>query len=246
MGSPWRIRGGRVRPRQSWKLPNNAWRAPNAAHATGVPAGRRWLLGTERWLTGARTFTTNKLALWRPGMTCWWWRTSRSRTCSAGRNPNLTRTPRDSSGGMGRGRSPGSTEALVTLAGASSSRYCAPKRKTLDAVGSRLTPGTPPTGVSAAVTQRPRTASSKRNSTVNVAVTARQPMNTPHPQRKRSWRRQPSEKSHPVVYRAFSNLRHRLGRCNDAPWYRYTFSDSDFAVDAPQPGLSNFDPRHGV
>jgi hypothetical protein len=37
-----------------------------------------------------------------------------------------------------------------------------------------------------------------------------------------------------------------LGRCNDAPWYRYTFSDSDFVVEAPQPALSNFGPRHGV
>ena len=35
-------------------------------------------------------------------------------------------------------------------------------------------------------------------------------------------------------------------RCDDAPWYRYTFSDSDFAVEAPHPELSNFDPRHGV
>jgi 4-hydroxy-3-polyprenylbenzoate decarboxylase len=49
-----------------------------------------------------------------------------------------------------------------------------------------------------------------------------------------------------VIYRAFSNLRPRLGRCDDAPWYRYTFSDTDFAVDAPHPELSNFDPRHGV
>jgi 4-hydroxy-3-polyprenylbenzoate decarboxylase len=49
-----------------------------------------------------------------------------------------------------------------------------------------------------------------------------------------------------TVYLAFSNLRHQLGRCDDEPWYRYTFSDSDFAVEAPQPGLSNFDPRHGV
>jgi 2,5-furandicarboxylate decarboxylase 1 len=55
-----------------------------------------------------------------------------------------------------------------------------------------------------------------------------------------------SGQRYPVVYRALSNLRYRLGRCNDAAWYRYTFSDSDFAVDAPEPGLSNFDPRHGV
>ncbi len=47
-----------------------------------------------------------------------------------------------------------------------------------------------------------------------------------------------------TIYRAFSNLRPHLGRCNDAPWYRYTFSEGDFA-DAPQPAKgSNFDPRH--
>ena len=47
-----------------------------------------------------------------------------------------------------------------------------------------------------------------------------------------------------AVYGAFNNLRHRLGRCDDEPWYRYTFSDTDFAVEAPQPPVSNFDPRH--
>ncbi len=52
--------------------------------------------------------------------------------------------------------------------------------------------------------------------------------------------------SYRTVYRAFSNLRHQLGRCDDAPWYRYTFSDTDFAVDAPERPLSTFDPRHGV
>jgi 2,5-furandicarboxylate decarboxylase 1 len=49
-----------------------------------------------------------------------------------------------------------------------------------------------------------------------------------------------------TVYRAFSNLRPRLGRCDDAPWYRYTFSDSDFAAEVPHPAMTNFDPRHGV
>jgi 4-hydroxy-3-polyprenylbenzoate decarboxylase len=47
------------------------------------------------------------------------------------------------------------------------------------------------------------------------------------------------------IYRAFSGLRHRLGRADDAPWYRYTFSDSDFATaPPPKPVLSNHDPRH--
>jgi 4-hydroxy-3-polyprenylbenzoate decarboxylase len=48
----------------------------------------------------------------------------------------------------------------------------------------------------------------------------------------------------PRGYGAFSNRRHQLGRCDDEPWYRYTFSDTDFAVDPPQPPVSNFDPRH--
>ena len=47
-----------------------------------------------------------------------------------------------------------------------------------------------------------------------------------------------------VVYRAFSNLRHELGRCDDAPWYRYTFSDTDSAVPVADSEPHNFDPRH--
>lgn len=33
--------------------------------------------------------------------------------------------------------------------------------------------------------------------------------------------------SYPIIYKAFSNLRHRLGRKEDAPWYRYVFTDKD-------------------
>jgi 4-hydroxy-3-polyprenylbenzoate decarboxylase len=47
-----------------------------------------------------------------------------------------------------------------------------------------------------------------------------------------------------AVYGAFSNLRHQLGRCDDEPWYRYTFSDTDFAVNVEASSSSNFDPRH--
>ena len=78
------------------------------------------------------------------------------------------------------GRSPGSTEASVTLAGASSSRFCAPKRKTLGAPGLRSTPGTPPTAAKTAVTQHRRTASPKRSSPANAAVTPPRQTNTPH------------------------------------------------------------------
>jgi 2,5-furandicarboxylate decarboxylase 1 len=49
---------------------------------------------------------------------------------------------------------------------------------------------------------------------------------------------------YPIIYRAFGNLRHRLGRLNDAPWYRYTFSDRDFVVESAPAKVSNFDPRH--
>ena len=49
---------------------------------------------------------------------------------------------------------------------------------------------------------------------------------------------------YPLVYRAFGNLRHQLGRTNDAPWYRYTFSDHDFAFEPEPPKTTNFDPRH--
>lgn len=34
-----------------------------------------------------------------------------------------------------------------------------------------------------------------------------------------------------IIYRAFGNLRHQLGREGDSPWFRYTFSDHDFAFE---------------
>jgi 4-hydroxy-3-polyprenylbenzoate decarboxylase len=47
-----------------------------------------------------------------------------------------------------------------------------------------------------------------------------------------------------TVYGAFSNLRHQPGRCDDEPWYRYAFSDTDFAEGVAHRPPSNFDPRH--
>lgn len=47
-----------------------------------------------------------------------------------------------------------------------------------------------------------------------------------------------------LIYGAFGSLRHKLGRVNDAPWYRYTLSDRPFAFEARPAALSNFDPRH--
>jgi hypothetical protein len=43
---------------------------------------------------------------------------------------------------------------------------------------------------------------------------------------------------------AFSNVRHQLGRCDDEPWYRHAFSDTDFGEGVtPRPPF-NFGPRH--
>jgi 2,5-furandicarboxylate decarboxylase 1 len=50
---------------------------------------------------------------------------------------------------------------------------------------------------------------------------------------------------YPTIYRAFGRLRHKLGRAGDGPWFRYTFSDRDFAFEPVPPARqSNFDPRH--
>jgi 2,5-furandicarboxylate decarboxylase 1 len=49
---------------------------------------------------------------------------------------------------------------------------------------------------------------------------------------------------YPVIYRSFGNIRHKLGRINDAPWYRYTISNTPFAYEAKPSALSNFDPKH--
>ena len=50
---------------------------------------------------------------------------------------------------------------------------------------------------------------------------------------------------YPTIYRAFGTLRHRLGRTNDSPWFRYTLSDRDFAFEPESPSrVSNFDARH--
>lgn len=48
-----------------------------------------------------------------------------------------------------------------------------------------------------------------------------------------------------TIYRAFSRLRHQLGRAGDSPWFRYTFADHDFAYEPEPPHrISNFDPKH--
>lgn len=52
------------------------------------------------------------------------------------------------------------------------------------------------------------------------------------------------EEPYRSVYGAFTNLRHQLGRCDDGPWYRHTFSHTDFAVDVQESLRSNSDSRH--
>jgi 2,5-furandicarboxylate decarboxylase 1 len=50
---------------------------------------------------------------------------------------------------------------------------------------------------------------------------------------------------YPAIYRAFGMLRPKLGRAGDSPWFRYTFSDRDFAFEPEPPHrTTNFDPRH--
>ncbi len=48
-----------------------------------------------------------------------------------------------------------------------------------------------------------------------------------------------------LIYRAFGNLRHQLGRAGNKPWYGYTFADHDFAFE-PEPPVktSTYDSRH--
>ena len=54
-----------------------------------------------------------------------------------------------------------------------------------------------------------------------------------------------SGQPYPVIYRSFGNLRHQLGRPDDAPLYPYVFSETPFAVGHPRTPPSNYDPRHG-
>jgi 2,5-furandicarboxylate decarboxylase 1 len=65
----------------------------------------------------------------------------------------------------------------------------------------------------------------------------------------RSWRELLAHyhgQPYPGIYRAFGNIRHKLGRVNDAPWYRYTLSDRPFAYEATPKAASNFDPLHAA
>ena len=78
------------------------------------------------------------------------------------------------------GRSPGSVEVSVTLAGVSSSRFCAPKRKTLGVSGLRSTPGTRQMAARTVGTQPPPIASPKRNSNASDARIAPRQTSMPH------------------------------------------------------------------
>ena len=50
---------------------------------------------------------------------------------------------------------------------------------------------------------------------------------------------------YPVIYRAFGNLRHQLGRADEGPLFPYTFSESPFATLVVPSITTHFDPRHG-
>jgi 2,5-furandicarboxylate decarboxylase 1 len=50
--------------------------------------------------------------------------------------------------------------------------------------------------------------------------------------------------AYPAIYRSFGNLRHRLGRIDDDPWFRYTLSDTPFAFDVGETTTTQHDPRH--
>jgi Helix-turn-helix domain/Probable transposase len=143
---------------------------------SGKPSQR----GNVRVRTSVRTFTTNRPARSSGNMTCWWWRIYRSLTCCAGLNPCPIPTIRGSFYPMERGRRPGSTEVSATPAGASSSQYCAPKRKKLGAPGLRSTPATPRTAARNAGMLPPKTAPLKRNSNASDARIAPRRTNMPH------------------------------------------------------------------
>ena len=105
---------------------------------------------------------------------------STSPTWFAGPNPCPIPTTPGSSCPTVPGRSPGSVGVSVTLAGANSSQYCAPKRKRLDAPGLRSTLGTPRMAARAVGMKPPRIALRKRNSSAGDAVTPQQPTRWPH------------------------------------------------------------------
>jgi 4-hydroxy-3-polyprenylbenzoate decarboxylase len=49
---------------------------------------------------------------------------------------------------------------------------------------------------------------------------------------------------YPLIYRSFGNIRHKLGRTNDAPWYRYVLSETPFAFEAIPAEPSKSSPMH--
>ena len=110
----------------------------------------------------------------------WWWKISRLPTCCGGPNPCPTRTNPAHPGEWGPGEVRALAEASVTPAGASSSRFCAPKRKMLGVSRLRSTPGTPPMAARPVVTQHRRIASPKRISNARDARIPPRLTNTPH------------------------------------------------------------------
>ena len=98
---------------------------------------------------------------------------------AAGQTRARSRQPRPVSAQRSPGQDRADREASVTLAGAGSSRFCAPKRKRLGVSGLRSTPGTPPTAAKTVGMQHRRIASPKRPSNASDARIAPRLTNTP-------------------------------------------------------------------
>ena len=178
-GDTWTILAGAAPPRTIGR--GAAAAATRQTRSTNRDRKRETVAARHRKIANQRRDFHHKQArtLVQAATTCWWWRIYRSPTCCGGPNPSPIRDNPGSSCPTAPGRSPGSIGASVTLAGASSSRSCAPKRKRLGAPGSRSTPGTPPTAAKTVDTQpgKPRHPSGFRCQRARIAPTQ---TNTPH------------------------------------------------------------------
>ena len=157
------IPAGRVPPRRGWRRRSGDWRAPSPDRRTVADGGKRSRHGTARSPIAASDFhhkTAGNLVEPYEMIVV---EDLGSPTCCAGPNPCPTPITPGSSCPTEPPRSPGLTEVLVTRAGVSSSRFCAPKRKTLGALWIEVDPGTPPTAASPVGMPPERTASAKRN-----------------------------------------------------------------------------------
>ena len=163
-----------------WRRRSSGCSARSVVRRAVNAGGRRWPPGTVRSPTSARTFTTSRPARSSRGMTFWWWRIYRSPTWFGGQSLSPIPTKPGQFLPNGARAKSGLSKVSVTLAGASSSRFCAPKRKMLGAPGSRSTPGTRRMAARTVGMQPPRIASPKRNSNASDAGIAPRQTSMPH------------------------------------------------------------------